>query len=111
VGPQVGQDVIGADGEKVGEIVGVERECFIVRKGFFFPQGHYIPFSAIASYDEDKVYLNLTKEQVLEQQWTNPPAGYAEGDRLAGIDTDATERDTLRVPGHEEELTPPPRPS
>jgi len=156
--PQVGQDVIGADGEKVGEIDGVEREYFIVRKGFFFPQDHYIPMTAVSSYDDDKVYLNVTKDEALEQDWTNPPAagygvtgtgttvagddldaadtyrgadvdaanttlgtqydetltttdaGYAEGDRLAGVDTDVTERDSLRVPVHEEELTATTRP-
>jgi len=161
--PQVGQDVIGADGEKVGDIDGVEREYFIVRKGFFFPQDHYIPLTAVSSYDDDKVYLNVTKDEALEQDWTNPPAagygttgtvvgddldatdayrgadvdaanttlgtqhddtlgtpdtGYAEGDRLAGIDTDVdrtvdtdvTDRDSLRVPVHEEELTATTRP-
>jgi uncharacterized protein (TIGR02271 family) len=132
--PQVGQDVIGADGEKVGEIDGVEREYFIVRKGFFFPQDHYIPLTAVSSYDDDKVYLNVTKDEALEQDWSNPPvagydttvadadvsaanttlsttdAGYAEGDRLAGMDTDVTERDSLRVPVHEEELTATTRP-
>jgi hypothetical protein len=71
--PQVGTDVIGADGEKVGEIDAVERDYFIVRKGFFFPQDHYIPMTAVSSYDEDKIYLNVTKDEALEQEWTNPP--------------------------------------
>lgn len=72
--PQIGMDVIGADGEKVGEIDAVERDYFVVRKGFFFPQDHYIPMSAISSYDEDgKVYLNVTKDEALEQEWGNPP--------------------------------------
>lgn len=152
--PQVGTDVIGADGEKVGEIDGVERDYFIVRKGFFFPQDHYIPMTAVSSYDDEKVYLNVTKDEALEQDWTSAPvagtgltsdaelgaadtyrgadvdaanttvgtqydetrgtaAGYTEGDRLAGIDTtdtDLTDRDTLRVPVHEEELTATRRP-
>jgi uncharacterized protein (TIGR02271 family) len=73
--PQNGMDVIGADGEKVGEIDAVERDYFIVRKGFFFPQDHYIPMTAISSYDEDgKVYLNVTKDEALEQEWGTPPA-------------------------------------
>lgn len=76
--PQNGMDVIGADGEKVGEIDAVERDYFVVRKGFFFPQDHYIPMSAISSYDEDKVYLNVTKDEALEQEWSNPPAATGE---------------------------------
>jgi uncharacterized protein (TIGR02271 family) len=73
--PQNGMDVIGADGEKVGEIDGVERDYFIVRKGFFFPQDHYIPMTAISSYEENQVYLNVTKDEALEQEWTNNPGG------------------------------------
>jgi uncharacterized protein (TIGR02271 family) len=137
-----------------------------VRKGFFFPQDHYIPMTAVSSYDDDKVYLNVTKDEALEQDWTNPPAAgygvtgtgagvasgtdleaadtyrgadvdaanttlgtqydetretvdtaYVEGDRLAGVDTDVvrtdrdlTDRDTLSVPVHEEELSATKRP-
>jgi len=74
--PQNGMDVIGADGEKVGEVDAVERDYFIVRKGFFFPQDHYIPVTAISSFDEDgKIYLNVTKDEALEQEWGAPPAG------------------------------------
>jgi uncharacterized protein (TIGR02271 family) len=88
--PQIGMDVVGADGEKVGEIDAVERDYFVVRKGFFFPQDHYIPLSAISSYDEDgRVYLNVTKDQALEQEWGNPPAEStgAVYDRAETVDT------------------------
>ncbi|HWV23394.1 MAG TPA: DUF2382 domain-containing protein [Thermomicrobiales bacterium] len=80
--PQNGMDVIGADGEKIGGIDGVEREYFVVRKGFFFPQDHYIPMTAISSYDDNAVYLNVTKDEALEQEWHSPPAG--------GVDTTTT---------------------
>lgn len=85
--PQNGMDVIGADGEKVGEVDAVERDYFVVRKGFFFPQDHYIPVTAISSYDEDgKIYLNVTKDEALEQEWGNPPAttGAVYGDTTTG---------------------------
>jgi len=109
--PQIGMDVVGSDGDKVGEIDAVERDYFVVRKGFFFPQDHYIPLTAISSYDEDgKVYLNVTKDQALEQEWGTPPAGttyettttgtfetgatnYGQGDLTgyaADVDTDRT---------------------
>lgn len=73
--PQNGMEVYGADGEKVGEIDAVEhdRDYFIVRKGFFFPQDHYIPLTAVSSYEGDRVYLNVTKDEALEQEWANPP--------------------------------------
>jgi uncharacterized protein (TIGR02271 family) len=73
--PTNGMDVIGADGEKIGEVDAVERDYFVVRKGFFFPQDHYIPMTAVSSYDEDgKLYLNVTKDEALEQEWSQPPA-------------------------------------
>lgn len=71
--PQNGMDVIGADGEKVGEIDGVERDYFVVRKGFFFPQDHYIPMTAVSSFDDNGVYLNVTKDEALEQEWSQEP--------------------------------------
>ncbi len=71
--PQMGMDVIGSDGEKVGEIDAVEQDYFVVRKGFFFPSDHYIPFSAVDSYDDNAVYLNVTKDGALDQQWGDAP--------------------------------------
>lgn len=71
--PQMGMDVIGSDGEKVGEIDAVEQDYFVVRKGFFFPSDHYIPFSAIDSYDDNALYLNVTKDGALDQQWGDAP--------------------------------------
>ena len=81
--PQMGMDVIGSDGEKVGEIDAVEQDYFVVRKGFFFPQDHYIPFSAVDSFEERAVYLNVTKDGALEQQWTEAPA-YTTDDSILG---------------------------
>lgn len=71
--PQMGMDVIGSDGEKVGDIDAVEQDYFVVRKGFFFPSDHYIPFSAVDSYDDNAVYLNVTKDGALDQQWSDAP--------------------------------------
>ncbi len=79
--PQNGMDVVGADGEKVGEIDGVERDYFVVRKGFFFPQDHYIPLTAVSSYDDNAVYLNVTKDEALEQEWSQAPETTTSGDQ------------------------------
>ncbi len=56
----------------------------MVEKGFFFPSDHFIPTSAVSQMgDDDKVYLNVTKDEALNQGWENPPVGMVE-------DTDAT---------------------
>lgn len=88
--PQNGMSVVGADGEKVGEIDGVEQDYFVVRKGFFFPQDHYIPMTAISSYDDNQVYLNVTKDEALEQEWSNPPAAGATYGETTTVDDQAT---------------------
>ncbi len=71
--PSKGMTVYGSDEEKVGSIDTVGGDYFVVRKGFFFPEDHYIPMDAVSTYDDDAVYLRYTKDQVLEQQWTEAP--------------------------------------
>ena len=71
--PREGMTVYGSDGDKLGEIDAVEAEYFVVRKGFFFPEDHYIPRDAVATFDEENVYLAYTKDEVLSQEWTTEP--------------------------------------
>ena len=127
-----GTDVYGSDGDKVGEIVAVQPNYVVVEKGFFFPTDYYIPTSAVASYDEGRVYLNVTKDEALNQGWDAAPSdeeyvatgsteetyatagttgGYAAdmGATDVGYAADAeaarvSGEETLRVPVHEEEL-------
>jgi len=97
----VGTDVVGADGDKVGKVVAAEPSYIVVEKGFFFPTDYYIPTSAINTFDGDRVSLNVTKDEALNQGWDQPVGGVAsgtgasyvsgaagstaEGDRLAGV--------------------------
>jgi uncharacterized protein (TIGR02271 family) len=94
-----GTDVFGSDGDKVGKIVAAESTYIVVEKGFFFPTDYYIPTSAINTFDGDKVYLTVSKDEALNQGWdqqlTDPlDTSYAtptatstarEGDRFAGV--------------------------
>jgi len=68
-----GMDVKGSDGEKVGTVQDVQGSYVVVSKGFFFPTDYYIPFSAITSADEDTAYLNVTKDEALNQGWDAVP--------------------------------------
>jgi uncharacterized protein (TIGR02271 family) len=79
-----GMDVFGSDGEKVGSVAGVEGDYVVVSKGFFFPTDYYIPTSAINSADDDGVYLNVTKDEALNQGWDTAPetTSYVEGDTV-----------------------------
>lgn len=69
-----GATVLGADGEKVGQVIAVYADYVVVEKGFFFPTDYYIPTSAVATYDGDEVMLNVTKDEALDQGWDQVPA-------------------------------------
>jgi uncharacterized protein (TIGR02271 family) len=119
-----GAEVFGADGDKVGTVAAVYPGYLVVEKGFFFPTDYYIPMSAVASYDNDQVYLNVAKDAALQSGWDAQPtdletARYdtaydtttATTDTLIGTETDrlaaarvATD-DEIRIPVMEEELT------
>jgi uncharacterized protein (TIGR02271 family) len=124
-----GTEVFGSDGDKVGKIVATTNRYFVVEKGFFFPNDYYIPMSAISTYDDDKIYLNVTKDEALNQGWDTQPldvetdnavestSGYAAdtgtmrtGTTTASTTAATTDQETLRVPVHEEEMTATTRP-
>jgi uncharacterized protein (TIGR02271 family) len=124
-----GMDVQGSDGEKVGSVQDVQGDYVVVSKGFFFPTDYYIPVSAITSADGDNVYLNVTKDQALNQGWDQVPdtttttsqvyddqavadrgvepdlSGYGDGERTASNTGQIDETDTINVALTEEELT------
>src|ERR671922_12426 len=68
-----GWDVFGSDGEKVGDVSEVREEYLVVSKGFLFPHEHYVPFSAITGIKHDRVYLNVSKDQIEAQGWDDEP--------------------------------------
>ena len=123
----IGDDVYGSDGDKVGTVAEVQSSYLVVEKGFFFPTDYYIPTSAVASAGDGQVTLNVAKDAALNSGWdTIPdvvPTGmtdsgtvFADGDvstvdrgsgssraEMAGYDVAA--EDNLRIPVMEEELT------
>jgi len=120
-----GLDVIGSDDEKIGEVQDALGEYFVVKKGWLFPTEYYVPSTAIVNVDDRAVYLNVTKDEALNQGWDQRPAGQtletAGTGSVAGDDTmvagdstygsqqapiagDAAD-DTIRVPLSQEELT------
>ena len=67
-----GMDVVGSDGEKVGDVADMQGDFVVVSKGWFFPTDYYIPTSAITTVD-DKVHLSVTKDEALNQGWDVVP--------------------------------------
>jgi hypothetical protein len=66
-------EVFGGDGAKIGKIVAVRPRYIVVEKGFFFPTDYYVPTSAISTYDGNKIYLTVTKDEALSQGWEQEP--------------------------------------
>src|SRR4051794_3301786 len=82
----IGAEVFGADGEKVGTIAAIYPAYLVVEKGFFFPTDYYIPWSAIASADPDQVYLTLSKEATLNRGWDVRPTDLETATTAAMVD-------------------------
>ena len=126
---QVGDDVYGSDGEKVGTVAEVQPTYLVVEKGFFFPTDYYIPLSAITQVTDGQVWLTVSKESALHSGWETIPDTTSA--TLTGVGTDlvsgtavdaaawqpgsagqsaqagyeATSEEDLVIPLREEELT------
>ena len=113
-----GAEVFGADGDKVGTVAAVYPGYIVVEKGFFFPTDYYIPMSAVASYDNDQVYLNVAKDAALQSGWDAQPtdletasydtsmsSGVTDVDRGFGASAQVATDEEIRIPVMEEELT------
>jgi hypothetical protein len=88
-----GSAVVGADGEKVGEVIGFSDTYIVVEKGFFFPTDYYIPGSAIASANSETVTLTLDREAALKQGWDVIPGDESVGTPGGAFLTGATSYD------------------
>lgn len=69
----VGVDVVGACGHKIGEVVDVRDDCVVVEKGFFMPEDIFVPKSAISGADEHHLTLNVTKDSIDHSNWNEDP--------------------------------------
>lgn len=69
----VGVDVVGSCGHKIGEVVDVRDDVVVVEKGFFIPEDVYVPKSAIAEVDDHHLKLNVSKTSVDHSDWDDDP--------------------------------------
>jgi uncharacterized protein (TIGR02271 family) len=89
---QVGTDVYGSDGDKVGTVAEVQPGYIVVEKGFFFPTDYYIPLTAISQVRDGQAVLNVSKDTALHSGWETIPdttsATLADTSRTAVSGTD-----------------------
>lgn len=97
-------DVVGADGEKIGQVNGILGHYIVVSKGFIFTINYYIPRNAVATVS-DKVHLTVSRHDALNQNWDAQPTDLPIAD--AGDDNELSTHDVttpLTVRLHEEEV-------
>jgi uncharacterized protein (TIGR02271 family) len=115
-----GTEVVGSDGDRIGQVLTVHDEFLIVEKDMFSTSRYYIPHSAITAVDGGQVRVNVTKDDARDQGWDRMPeeGAYAAtattadrlddttsiGETAATRRTLGTDTDHLTVPIHEEEL-------
>ena len=103
-----GTDVYDANGEKVGTVSehGVQDNCLVIHHGLL-REDVYVPLGVIENNDAQGIYLTVTKDQALNQDWSTVPAQ----DTVTTATTTPTtaqgsvrDAEDVRVPVVEEEL-------
>lgn len=67
---RTGIDVYGSDGEKIGTVADASN-YFVIERGYLFTTDLFVPASAIAAVLDDRLELNLTKEQIERGNYTS----------------------------------------
>ena len=70
---ELGTNVYGSDGEKIGSVAETQNQYFVIEKGFIFTTDIYIPMSAVVGRDEDGIRLSMTKDEIDHGDWSSPP--------------------------------------
>lgn len=68
-----GWDVVGTDGAKIGDVAAIQPHYISVEKGFLFKTDLFVPTSAITAVENERVYLNVTRDQIENQGWDQEP--------------------------------------
>ena len=74
----VTKPVITSNSKEIGKVDGLEDNEFVVKDGLIDPKFYRIPRNKIELYDDGKVKLALSEDQVKSQYERNSP-GYYEG--------------------------------
>jgi hypothetical protein len=65
--------VYSSNGEHVGHVADAYEDSFLIHKGYFFPTDRYLPYSAIAHLEENRIDLTLSSAEVQDTQWEKRP--------------------------------------
>ena len=73
-----GDTVSGADGHKLGKVVGfypdyTDQQFLIVEKGRVFTHDYYVPIAAVSNYEGNEIFLDVNKDEVANRGWDQTP--------------------------------------
>jgi uncharacterized protein (TIGR02271 family) len=91
-----GMDVLDMNGEKIGKCGETLGDYFNVDAGFLGTTEYYVPFSAITNITDDRIYLNVRKDQVDSMGWNERPTETSMTRPTATIASDTDRRMELR---------------
>jgi hypothetical protein len=83
-----GWEVEGSNGGHIGKIDEIGPDYLLVRQGTIFHHDLFIPFSAIQAIQPNRVVLDVSRDQVGQQGWQQPPPAAATGTAPASNQTD-----------------------
>jgi uncharacterized protein (TIGR02271 family) len=95
-----GTPVYDVNGDKIGTVADVDQQNngLVIQKGLFFPKDIPVPMSAIARSDAEGIYLNTTKDDVVNGNFASAGGGTYATDRA--VDTETPYRaDAARAAG------------
>jgi hypothetical protein len=61
---RVGMDVKSKDGHRVGKVIGLADDAFVVEKGVFYAKDYRVPFRSVETIEGDDIRLSLDKDQL-----------------------------------------------
>lgn len=65
--------VYASDNQAIGHVAEVYEDSFLIRQGAIFHKDRYIPYSAVANVDHDRVQLLMSADEVGQKEWTKRP--------------------------------------
>ena len=70
---RAGTKVESADGVNLGTVKEIQLKHYLIEKGLIFKHDLYVPYDAIANYDGDTAWLNVTKAEIDASNWNESP--------------------------------------
>jgi len=70
---RAGTKVESADGANLGTVKEIQLKHYLIEKGLIFKHDLYVPYEAIANYDGETAWLNVTKAEVDASNWNESP--------------------------------------